>query len=251
MLVFGVQHFIFVSFVATIVPPWIPWHLFCAYFVGAALIAAGLAMMARRNAYAAALLLGSMILSFVVLIHVRLLLELPGDAFAARPIFGPFPARLHNALKDLGLSGAAFLFAGAQAKVQNNQHTRTAFTLGRLLFAIPMIAFGVVHFVHPAFAPGIPPMNTTISFPIPGQPLWSYLTGVFLVVAGVCILFNLKIRVAGTLLGIAILLFLLLVWGPWLVSHPQDISGTNYLKDLGLAGGALILAEAAAPETQR
>ena len=34
------------------------------------------------------------------------------------------------------------------------------------------------------------------------------------------------------------------VWVPWLASHPEDVAGGNYLKDMGLAGGALLLAGA-------
>jgi hypothetical protein len=45
-------------------------------------------------------------------------------------------------------------------------------------------------------------------------------------------------------LGILILLFGLIVWVPWLSRHPQDIAGGNYLKDMGLVGGALLLAGA-------
>jgi hypothetical protein len=35
------------------------------------------------------------------------------------------------------------------------------------------------------------------------------------------------------------------VWGPRFVSHPTDLWG-NWLKDLGMAGGALLLAGSAA-----
>ena len=88
MVIFGVQHFVFAGFVAMIVPPWIPWHFFWAYFVGIALIAAGVAIMVRREAWLAGLLLGAMIFAFVILIHSRLLAQMPGDAFAMNPILG-------------------------------------------------------------------------------------------------------------------------------------------------------------------
>ena len=44
MAVFGADHFIAPRFVATIVPPWIPWHLFWVYLVGVALIASALSI---------------------------------------------------------------------------------------------------------------------------------------------------------------------------------------------------------------
>ncbi|MGH9400842.1 MAG: hypothetical protein ACRD2P_01900, partial [Terriglobia bacterium] len=61
MILFGVDHFIFAPFVATIVPPWIPWRLFWVYFCGVALFAAGLSIIVKRQAHLAAALLGTMI----------------------------------------------------------------------------------------------------------------------------------------------------------------------------------------------
>jgi uncharacterized membrane protein len=58
MMIFGIEHFVFAKFVATLVPTWIPWHMFWTYFVGVALIASGLAIIAQRQAYLAAALLG-------------------------------------------------------------------------------------------------------------------------------------------------------------------------------------------------
>jgi uncharacterized membrane protein len=244
MVIFGVQHFIFAAFVAVIVPPWIPWHFFWAYFVGIALIAAGVAIMVKREAWLAGLLLGAMILAFVILIHSRLLAQWPGDAFAMSPIFGAYPGRLNNACKDLGLSGAAFLFAGTQSETWKDSGKDKVFTLGRVLFAIAVAALGALHFAYPAFAPGVQPMSTTIRFPLPGQPMWSYFTGIAFLAAAAAIFLNSKIRLAATLLGILILLFGLIVWVPWLAMHPEDVAGGNYLKDMGLAGGALLLAGA-------
>jgi uncharacterized membrane protein len=244
MVIFGIEHFLFANFVTMIVPPWIPWPLFWTYFVGIALIAAGLAIIVRKEAQLAGLLLGAMILAFILLIHSRLLAQLPSDLFAANPIFGPHPGRLNNACKDLGLSGAAFLFAGTQSDTWKVQGKDKVFTLGRVLFAIAVATLGVLHFVYPAFAPGVQPMSTTINFPLPGQPMWSYLTGIAFVVAAVAIFLNNRVRLAATLLGILILLFGLIVWVPWLARHPQDIAGGNYLKDMGLVGGALLLAGA-------
>jgi uncharacterized membrane protein len=43
LIVFGVDHFLALVFVGTLVPDWIPWHVFWSGFFGAAFIAAGLA----------------------------------------------------------------------------------------------------------------------------------------------------------------------------------------------------------------
>jgi uncharacterized membrane protein len=234
MVVYAVLHFIYASFVATIVPPWIPWHLFWAYFAGAALFASGVAIAIKWHEHLAATLLGAMIFSWVLLIHVFLIFHRPGDAWAERAMFGDLAGKLNNAFKDLGLSGAAFLFAGMAGR-------NTVLALGRFLFGMSITAFGVLHFVYPAFAPGIPPMFTSVSFPIPGHLFWVYLTGAIFFAAGVSILIKRETRLTATVLGLAILVFALLIWVPRFGSNSGDIYG-NWLKDIGLAGGALILA---------
>jgi uncharacterized membrane protein len=236
MVVYAVLHFRYAGFVATIVPPWIPWHLFWTYFAGVALLASGVAIAIRKQEHLAATLLGMMILLWVLLIHVFLIFHKPGDAWAERPMFGDLAGRLNNAFKDLGLSGAAFILAGTFGSDE-------VLTFGRFLLAIPITAFGVLHFVYPAFAPGVPPMFTNVSFPIPGHLFWVYLSGAVFLAAGVGIMMNKEARSAAILAGITILLFAVLTWVPRFSANPGDITG-NWLKDLGLAGGALILASA-------
>jgi hypothetical protein len=70
------------------------------------------------------------------------------------------------------------------------------------------------------------------------------MTGVAFLAAAATFFLNSKVRLAATLLGILILLFGLILWVPWLAAHPQDLAGGNYLKDMGMAGGALLLAGA-------
>lgn len=63
LVVFGVQHFMYGPFVASLIPGWIPEHLFFAYFTGAGFIAAGIAIAAKVLARLGAMLLGVMFLS--------------------------------------------------------------------------------------------------------------------------------------------------------------------------------------------
>jgi uncharacterized membrane protein len=68
--VFGVDHFLYVDFVASLVPAWIPHHVFWAHFCGAALIAAGMGMILRIRARLASGLLGSMIFVWLLILHI-------------------------------------------------------------------------------------------------------------------------------------------------------------------------------------
>jgi uncharacterized membrane protein YphA (DoxX/SURF4 family) len=103
-------------------------------------------------------------------------------------------------------------------------------------------AFGVLHFVYPAFAPGIPPMSLDIPFPIPGHSFWVYLTAIAFLAASVCIAIDKATRPVAMLLGVTIVVFDLLTWVPVFVAHPVQLTG-NWLKDVGIAGGVFILAE--------
>jgi uncharacterized membrane protein len=69
LVVFAVQHFIYGTFVATLIPAWIPWHLFWAYFVGVAFLAAALSIAINKATALAGVLLGAMFLLWVVLLH--------------------------------------------------------------------------------------------------------------------------------------------------------------------------------------
>jgi uncharacterized membrane protein len=100
LILCGIEHFIYVPFVATLVPSWIPGHVFWTYFSGFALIAGGLGIIVPKTRRVAALLTGVMIFLWVVLLHIPRAL-----------------ADLHNAnettavFEALAFAGVAFLIA--------------------------------------------------------------------------------------------------------------------------------------------
>jgi uncharacterized membrane protein len=242
MLVFPVLHFVYTDFVASIIPPWIPWHLFWTYFTAITIFAAGVSIVCKRYAQLSAALLGIEIFLFCALIHVFLVFPSLGGAWAARPMFGDFPSRLMNFPKDLGMSGACFIFAGKQSEAFRKTGKDWLLTAGRLILALCIADFGVLHFVYPAFAPGIEPMSVSVPFPIPGHAFWVYLTGVALLILAASVAANWRIRETALVLGLMIVLFDLATWVPDFIAHPMDLTG-NWLKDMGIAGGAFILAD--------
>jgi uncharacterized membrane protein len=70
VIVFGIDHFVHVGFVSSLVPAWIPGHVYWTWFAGAALIAAGVAMIVKVRARLAATLLGAMLLTWVLILHI-------------------------------------------------------------------------------------------------------------------------------------------------------------------------------------
>jgi uncharacterized membrane protein len=69
MIIFGLQHFMYADFIATLIPAWMPARLFLAYFTGCALIVAGVAIVVKKQARIASALLGFMFLLWVILLN--------------------------------------------------------------------------------------------------------------------------------------------------------------------------------------
>lgn len=78
-LVFGLSHFVYADFTATMVPAWIPMPLFWAYATGTGHTAAGLAILTGIKARLAATALTAMCGSFVLLLHVPRVLADPAS----------------------------------------------------------------------------------------------------------------------------------------------------------------------------
>jgi uncharacterized membrane protein len=243
MLYSGVMHFKFAGFVAGLVPQWLPWHLFWAYFTGTALFATGISIVVQKKTRLAALLSGVMLFLFVILIHgpsmIHSILQKPQDVSVLWSFNGTGGA--NNALKDIGLTLSAFLLASSQATEGTPSAKRIAKTLAAL-FAITMAVFGIEHFFYTNYTPGIPSCSF-VSFWIPWQLFWGYLTGAALLIGGTMMLIQIRPRAAGIALGVMILAVAVLTYLFRLEAHLGSYAElTNTIKDVALAGGALILA---------
>ncbi len=115
-----------------------------------------------------------------------------------------------------------------------------ALLLGRILLALPFLVFGLLHFSAGAQMAGMVPSW------IPGGVLWVYLTGAANVLAAVSFLTGKKVKLAGQLTALMMVIFILTIHLPGVMNAADDmarqIAMTMLLKDLGLAGGALLLA---------
>src|SRR5947209_317224 len=77
--VFGALHLSGVDFVLPIVPSYMPWRLFWAYFVGFALLAASLSIATKIQVRWSGLLFGIMMFLFVAMLDPRGVLAHPRD----------------------------------------------------------------------------------------------------------------------------------------------------------------------------
>lgn len=96
----GVTHFPYAKYVANLIPPWIPAHMFWTYFAAIALIAGGIGVLVPRTARLAATLSGIMLFSWVFLVHIPLAISTHTVSEVSRGF---------QALQD---SAVAFMLAG-------------------------------------------------------------------------------------------------------------------------------------------
>jgi uncharacterized membrane protein len=225
LVVFGVQHFVYGGFVATLVPAFMPRRLFWAYFVGVAFFAAAIGILTRMLARAAATMLGVMFFLFLVLLHIPRII---GNSSNGNEWTSGFVA--------LAMCGGAWILANA-APLHERETPDPFLKLGRYFFALAFLAFGIQHLVFGRFAAGLGPPW------IPGRPLLAYLFGLIFVGAGTAIIIGKKTHLGATLLASIAFLYFLLLYVPSVIEHLHDpLPWTRGFEILAMCGSALVLA---------
>jgi uncharacterized membrane protein len=110
---------------------------------------------------------------------------------------------------------------------------------------IAAIFFGVQHFLHPLGLPGVP-LERQMAAWVPARAFIDYVTGAFLIAAGVCFLLARKTRMAASWLGAWIVLLVVVIYGPVLIgaltnpSADAQVEGLSYFADTLLFGGVIL-----------
>jgi len=109
-IVFGIDHLLYLGFVASLVPWWIPWHSFWAFFTGVAFIAAGLSIGTKWAGRWAAMLVGVMFLIWFMVLHLPRALGFSAAAGKGAPLN---PNEWSSAFIALGMCGGSWICAQA------------------------------------------------------------------------------------------------------------------------------------------
>ena len=232
LAVFGAEHLSGATFLADLVPPFMPWHLFWAYFVGFALIAASLSIATKVLVRWSGLLFGAMMFLFVAMIHF------PGAVSTGGRILWTIVFR------ELSFGAGGWVLAGIAMRPSQGWGKKLV-TVGRVLVALTSFVFGIEHFLHPLGLPGVPLLKEMPAW-VPARPFIDYLTGAALIAAGVCFLLARKVRIASTYLGSWIVLMVLTIYTPVMIGALMDpstavkVEGLNYFADTLLFGGVIL-----------
>ncbi len=224
---FGAAHFPNQKALLEMVPSYMPWRMFWVYFVGVALIAAALSIATKIQVRWSGLLLGVMMFLFVAMLYIPGALTV-GGRFAWTVVF-----------REASFGSAGWVLAGI-AMGDNRP-----IAVGRVLIALTALFFGIQHFLHPLGLPGVPLQKEMPTW-IPARALIDYLTGAFLIIAGVCFLVARGTRLAAAYLGAWIVLLVVVIYGPVLIaglanpSADVQVEGLDYFADTLLFGGVIL-----------
>jgi uncharacterized membrane protein YphA (DoxX/SURF4 family) len=112
LICFGIDHFLYVETVASLVPAWIWDHIFWTYFAGVALIGSGVAIILEISVRKVSILLGIMIFLWFIVLHIP------------RAIADPYVLQgneISSVFQALGFSGMAFIIAsGSNSKKETS-----------------------------------------------------------------------------------------------------------------------------------
>ena len=100
LILCGIEHFIYVEFVKSLVPSWIPGDVFWTYFTGVALVAGGLGIIVPLTSRLAGGLSGLMMFLWVWLVHIPRALADLSNSNETTAVF-----------EALAFSGVAFIIA--------------------------------------------------------------------------------------------------------------------------------------------
>ena len=228
---FGAEHLSDAREIVQIIPKWIPARMFWTYFVGVALLAAGVSYVLRRLVRWSALSLFVMFLLFDLLMHIPAWM---------RHLTGNREYWL-IVVRDttFGVGGLAlFAFYLGDTKVANALRWGTRTWVGGVL-----VLYGIEHLLHPECTPGVPDLRHTAAW-VPMPHALTYLVGAIVLICGIGLLAGKYAEYAAAAAGLLMTLLALGLYLPsLLMAHggAQRLLETNYVGDTLMFAGTVLL----------
>ncbi|HTQ64752.1 MAG TPA: hypothetical protein VMI12_08135 [Puia sp.] len=207
-----------------------------AYPWGIAFTLSGIAYLINKKAFEISLISGGIFLAFFLFAYAPYLI-----------FFDPNGNQLLTwapAVEDLAFTGSSFILAASFSTGDKHPSGLTRFLekfipFGGIFFSVMLIVYGIDHFVYSEFVSAMVP--SWISKPY----FWTYFAGVALIGAGLAIIFKIKLRIVGSLLGIMIFLWLIILHIPRAIADPLVEGGlelTRVFIAIGFTGISFLLA---------
>ena len=232
---FSAEHFTISKGIASIVPSWIPWHLFWAYFVGVCLLAAAFSLASGIGTRLSASLLALMFFLFVVLMDIPGLMRNPHNRFAMILMF-----------RELSFGAGPLALAASLSLQQNPRTARVAATIARYLIAVPVLYYAFEQFLHADHVPCIP-LEMLMPAWLFGHSVWTYLAAVVYTVAAIFLVAGKRTRIAAASIGLTVLFLILVVYVPIAIAERNSLEGLNYLFDTLMYCGTILMLASAMP----
>lgn len=233
MVGFGVQYLLYASGAGGPVagPPWTPGAPLLAWLAGIGFMVAGLCIASGKMTRLAASLLGAALLLRVLVLHAPGLVAHLHD-----------PGKWTTTFEVLALGGGAWILARSVPADRLGASSLDGafgamFHVGRFLFAISLVVFGVQHLLYARFIAMLIPAW------IPAHLFLAYLTGVAFFGAALCIATKMMARQVEVLLGTMFFLWVVLLHVPRVATDVhKGNEWTSAFIALAMSGVAFVLA---------
>ena len=233
----GFQTIYYHDFPYWLLPPkhaWIPGLAMVAYISGTLLVLAGACIVFKKKTRPISLLSGA------VLLLIFCFYFIPYEFMASSRYMHLL--QWENAEKELAFSSGAFVIAGCFPEKNENLLYRflgKLIPLGPVLFSIPIISFGILHFLYAKDVADYVPSW------VPNHMFWTYFAGTALIGSGLAIILKIKPGLAAALLGTMIFIWFIILHIPRVIVSPVAYMGsevTSALIALAYSGVAFVIA---------
>jgi uncharacterized membrane protein len=231
MIVFGIQHFVYLEFVTRafpVIPLWIPGHSLLACIFGAFLLITGVCIFLQIKARLVCTLLGSIILlMFALLLLPSLLTNLNNGVVWT------------NAGKALVIAGANFLVAASFPKEPHGKlisFLESLLPLGKYFLCGFFILAAILHFIYAPF------IATLIPKWIPAPVFWTYFAAIALIAGAIGMLVPRTAQLAAALSAVMVFIWVLILHIPRALADlraPNETTST--FEALTMCGMAILI----------